>query len=262
MESRFSEKQIQELLKIKEKVLCKKCNQSGYLETRELCDCMKKFVFIKELFYSGIHSEFWKYNFENLEIAVPKIVEKYVENLDIAISKGLGIIFTSEARGTGKTTLMSMIGKEAVIKQKKVFYCFLQNIMDDKFTETKEFEKRIRQSDLVLIDEIDKTTFKKDSVIKSHFEILLRTLLSNGKSVLMSTNGTREEIDETFGMNSYFYGYLKTIEVSGENIRSKRGDKWDDLIVERKKYQEIVDIKDAERFIQEREKNEPTNRDY
>jgi len=253
MSREYSEKQLAELQKIKTEVLCRKCNYAGYKDDKTLCDCMKKFIFIKELYFSEIPYEYWKFYLdEGLKEKLPSTIHLYCERIPTAIEKGLGMILTSVKRGSGKTTAMAIAGKAGIILGKRVYYTFFQNIIDDRFSENKDVEERIRNSDIILIDEVDKSVMKKDSPLKAHFEILIRSLASNKKSIIFATNGNDAEIGELFGMNEYFKGYFKLVSMFDENFRDTRKEKWDSAIKENQNYKNCVDMRDVEEFIKNR----------
>ena len=212
---RFNNKEIEELSVIKEKIV-KKCENKNCVDfgfDEKNCLCYKLFIYIKELFYSKIPKEYWTLTLNNLEVEniYKSYTKKYIKYIDNAIENGQGLIFSGVKRGIGKTTLMSMIGKKAIIKGYDVFYTIAQNVIDDRFSEEHDILGRVEKCDLLLLDELDKIMMRSESNIPKQLENLLRSTLPNKKAILIGTNFVEEEIKEKFEITSLIKRYLKVI---------------------------------------------------
>jgi len=227
---KYTEKQFLKLVRLKKKIVesHKKCKGVGYLKSvKNPCECMKVFVYVKELVYSQIPIDYWMLNLKdlNVDITYKKVVEQYIKNIDNAIEQGLGIMFLGD-RGIGKTSLGVEICKEAIAKRYNVFYELAQKIVKDEFTEEKRILKRIEEADLIFIDEFDKVAMRENSNIPKQIENLLRELLPNGKSIIISTNYSDHEIEETFRITSLIKRYIELMPMEGEDYSEKKQKEW------------------------------------
>lgn len=230
---KYSEKELSYLMKLKEKIIHshKKCKGVGYLEFLQPCECMKVFLYVKELFYSKIPMDYWNLSLEELIVdnTYKKIVDDYIDNIDNAMSQGLGIIFSGD-KGIGKTSLMCEIAKSAIVRRYNVYYEIVQNIIDDRFNDEQAIINRVKQSDLVLMDEFDKVIMRNESNIPKQIENLLREILPNRKAILIGTNLDEEEIERKFQITSLTKRYMKIIYVVGEDFSEKRQKDWLDRL--------------------------------
>ena len=233
MVERFSRKEVEELIKLKENIL-EQCHDEkcpGF-NTVEACKCFKKFVYLKELMYSKIPQDYWLLTLKELHInnIYKQYVKKYVKNLNTAIKSGLGILYCGPKRGIGKTSSMSIIGKEAIKRGYNVFYVLAQNIIDDRFSDETDIVKKIKECDLLLIDELDKIMMKIESNIPRQLENLLRDILPNKKAIIICTNYTEEEVETKFKIISLLKRYMKIIPMDGKDYSDKLTNKWDDRL--------------------------------
>lgn len=263
MESnKYTEKEKAYLLALKEKIVShhKPCEGKGYTDSQMTpCECMKVFKYLKALYYSHIPADYWNLTLDELHV-VPqykKIVRDYIENIDNAIGKGLGIMFLGD-RGIGKTSLVSEIGKHAVIRRYEVYYEIMQNIVDDRFTDAQAINSRLRNADLIIIDELDKVLMRENSNIPKQIENLLRDLLPNGKSVLLCSNLNESEIEQRFNITSLVKRYINMIQMTGEDYSEQKQKGWLDKLKNKDDHLFTTNIRAmAEKFYQfEKRSNE------
>lgn len=231
---RFNERDVQFLLSIKDRTIgsCEECSD-GWIEDLTPCRCRKSFVFLKELYYSRVPYEFWdnRVVLEKIEPKVSAVVVKkylhYIRAGNILSGKGLGLLGPN---GVGKTTIFSEIGKEAIIRGLKVIYLTAQNYIDAKMLNNyAELDLVEKQSDLILLDEIDKPYRKKGSdYVISQVENLLRETLPMNKVLCLGSNWTEKEINEFFGDSifSIMRGKIKFLTLLGEDKREEKQDSW------------------------------------
>jgi len=228
--SKYTKKEIMFLSELKENIVRshKKCDGLGWLKTSEACSCMKILKYISALTYSKLPSDYWTLSLDELEVETQnkKLVSDFIKNLDNAISRGLGIMFSSEQRGIGKTALICEIGKAALIKRYNVYYQIAQNIIDDKFTEEQNIIKRIKECDVLIIDELDKIAMKQESNIPKQLESLLREILPNHKTILIGTNYTENEVEEKFKIISLIKRYIEILPMQGKDYSEIKQKEW------------------------------------
>jgi len=257
---KYTEKQKLFLLNLKQKIVGnhEPCKKTGYTDDKMTpCVCMKVFKYLKSLYYSNIPSDYWGLSFNELQIDVSykKLAKEYIDNLDNAIEKGLGIMLLGE-RGIGKTSIVTQIAKYAIIKRYEVYYEIMQNIVDDRFTDSQKIIDRIKNADLVIIDELDKVLMRENSNIPKQIENLLRDILPNGKSVLICTNLNEEDIEEKFNIMSLLKRYINIVPMMGEDYSDKKHKSWSDRLKNKEgQYLKEYIIKMAEQFYQNEKKS-------
>ena len=232
--NKYTEKEKAFLINLKEKIVKRHstCKGTGYTDSEmTLCECMKVFKYLKSLYYSHIPSDYWDLTFDELHVSTSykKIVHEYIENLDNAIQKGLGIMFLGE-RGIGKTSLVAEIAKAAVIKRYSVYYEIMQVIVDDRFTDSQTVTRKIKNADLVIIDELDKVLMRENSNIPKQIENMLRDILPNGKSVLICSNLNEDEVESKFNIMSLIKRYINIVHMEGEDYSEVKQKTWTDRL--------------------------------
>lgn len=228
---KYTEQQLNYLLNLKHDVVenHKSCNGSGYIKkTQEQCICMKIFTYLSNLYYSQIPIDYWELDLNQLSVKISykKFINDFINNIDNALKQGLGIVFMGD-KGVGKTSLMCEVGKYAIANRYSVFYEVSQNIVDDRFTETKEKTNRIMNSHLVIIDELERIMMRKESNIPTQVYNLLKSLLPNRRSVLIGTNLENEDdIDNKFDTSSLMNRNLEFLHIDGEDYSDKKRERW------------------------------------
>lgn len=160
---------------------CKKCNTSGYLEGGVLCDCLRTITMKYALMCSNIPKEYQNVSFDKFHAQKdPGLVQikKYVEKLDNAKKKGIGLHIHSKKPGAGKTMLASCVLLEAIKRGYYVWFTTLEQLADDIKLGFKDERKRkiinwaMFKTDFILIDEMAKfqSTDWKDSKINDFIQ--------------------------------------------------------------------------------------------
>lgn len=269
MSNEYSQKEISELVSIRNSIqsLCRKCGGEGHLilgglskgrggggaaATWGRCECLHRFNYVSELYYSKIPREYWSISVKDSKVdkQYKQIFKHYVNNIETAIEDGLGMILSSPQRGIGKTTSMCIIGKYAIQKGYKVFYTIAQNIIDDRWTDDHKVLDRIYECDLLLIDELDKIIMAAQSNIPKQLENLLRGILPNRKATIICTNFTESEIEHKFKIVSLLKRYTNIIPMEGEDYSDELQKKWFNRL-ERKDFDYNSDVlkKETQTFI-------------
>jgi len=227
---KYTEKEKLFLNRIKSKTIdnCKLCN-NGFKEDRTECDCLITFYFIKELALSKIPESYWFLEFKELKIksSIKMLISEYIKNINNALDKNLGFTFFG-TNGTGKTSVMSVIGIQTIIKQKRVLYIRMKEIFDNIFKEDETLKERIKSADLILLDEFDKLYHKSQDWNIYNIDDFIRENFDR-KSIIICTNfAGGEEIKEIYGDSilSKILEFNKFVPFSGNDFRKEMNDKW------------------------------------
>jgi len=223
---------------------CKKKCQDGWISDLPAflkndvlcCDCRKIFIYLKELVYSRIPREYWHLKLSDLLLKPPHVkllFLKYLKNFDNAVDKGLGLGFIG-SNGVGKTSLLCELGKEAIINGYGIIYVTTQDYMEYKMNGDDYNINRIEESDIILLDEIDKPYRKKGSdYVLSTLENFFRNNLPKNKVIHIATNWQEREIKEELGDSVYsiILRKLKLLHILGEDMSKKINDEWENKLV-------------------------------
>lgn len=245
-------KDIEFLEKVKTKIVKhhKKCGGSGYYfkeDKTHKCECMQIISYMIDLRKSNIPIDYWNLTLDLLETKkkYKKEVKKYIEKIDNAIERGVGLFLTSPTRGVGKTSLACEIGKAAIMKRYYVYYNLMQNVVSDKFTNDQEIIEKIKFSELIIIDEIDKVIMRKESPLVLQIENFLRELLPAGKTIILCSNASFDEIENQLKIGSLIQRYMKIIEIEGNDFSKKRNKNLDELLDKKFDYLSEVMVNNA-----------------
>lgn len=176
------------------------CGGTGYVPAAQegqvyRCVCMILFRYVKELIKARLpKSPYWTLTFDDLKIndTAKMFAETYMENLDRAIANGLGFVLHGP-NGTGKTSTMVEIGKEAIVRGYNVRYFTMATLVNAKLGKDTDLVEDLEFGDILLIDEIDKINSKK---LAGLIEEFLRRMSNAGKSMILGTNWNEEEIPQ------------------------------------------------------------------
>jgi DNA replication protein DnaC len=238
LESRFEPSQFKKLSLLRSSLLkvCKICEGRGYIlkeQFDEPCECIIIFKYIKELIVAGIAQKYWTLELEKLQIKKTyiELLQEYIKHLDIAAKKSLGFLFIG-ANGVGKTASLAELAKAAIVRGYRVQYITAERYLLESAKQVESLDiQKIEACDFLLLDELDKAYIKEgSSYAPKKLEDLIRRSLSNGKSVSIATNMTKEGIVETFGDSflSMITRYLKVVPFVGEDISTQLQKNWFD----------------------------------
>jgi DNA replication protein DnaC len=238
---------------------CEVCKGEGRVSVKdelELCPCMVVFDWICELKDAGIPDEYWPLRLKDLSVkrSLRDQVEQYCEHLDNAVKGGLGFLFLGPL-GLGKTSMMSCIGKAGLVQGRKVVYTTVQKYIDSvqTFKDDNPFVARVKEADVLLLDEIDKVYVREGSDwVRKRLEELLRTSIPYHRAVVMATNWDEEDLAGIFGdsVMSLLRGHLKFCNMDGEDYRTKLADRWEERLTDAKQtnYRHPVIIAEAKTY--------------
>lgn len=216
---------------------CDLC-EDGYLPPEipgelNLCRCMRVFLYLMELVKSKIPMDYWGLTLNELQVDEEYriFVEFYLERLDKALARALGVIFFG-TNGIGKTSLMCEIGKAVITHGRRVQYFTVQQYIDGIKGDSPIIQEYIN-ADMILLDEMDKVYIKKgSSFVGKSLEDFLRRSLSSGKSIIACTNYDIDAFSKTFGDStvSMLKRRSKFIEIEGEDYSEALHDSWETVL--------------------------------
>ncbi len=201
---------------------CDTCKDTGYLENREKCNCLKQELVTRAYRMSNLGNVLKKENFHNFNIDIfsnnkypgedmtPRenmidiagISEGFISNFEEP--NGDNLLFYGTT-GLGKTYLCNCIAKALLDKNKIVIYQTAFTILD--ILERRRFGKSNNElsdyqynllfdSDLLIIDDLG--TEVTNTFTNAEIFNIVNTRIIGGKKTLISTNLTPKEISEIY----------------------------------------------------------------
>ena len=235
-----------------EKYDCDICSDTGFDDNGRRCECLKRLI-NKYIIQNSNMSEVMKsqrfdtFNF-NLYSTVRLTPENITENKHINkiynFCKEFADKFDEEHSnlllignaGTGKTFLSSCIANRALERGKTVYYQtayplfeLMENIKFGKNNDDPEAAadmaytaKYLRQVDLLIIDDLG-SEFTTQFTAAAFFD-LLNARLTSGKSVILSTNLSLDDLETLYSrrVSSRLQGEFQIIRTIGDDIREKK----------------------------------------
>lgn len=162
-------------------------------------------------------------------------VKKYVENLDYAFDNNIGIFFYG-ANGVGKSTLASLIVKEAYRRRYKAKRCtFTEYITEFSKTWNTDraehggeddalglFYHNFKAVDFLVIEELGKE--RESELALTTLEDLLRYREEKGLPTIICSNLSPKKVEERYAKSNFslLRGNFQAIQLKGEDLRPNK----------------------------------------
>lgn len=188
---------------------CPTCGTTGRYRWKGIlreCDCRKQLNLHKHYLAAGVGVSYQRLSWDDYEgdPYVKQMCDQYVEGADQAVSRGLGMMLHGTF-GSGKTLAMNLLIKSLIHKG---YDCYATTFasMIELFTagwrspeEQRWFQRKIVQSDVLLLDDLGRELKRNTKLSESTFDDVLRTRVQTGKVTFITTNLTPDEVDEGYG---------------------------------------------------------------
>ena len=156
-------------------------------------------------------------------------VEKYLDNLVGMMEQGIGLYLWSAEHGTGKTSIASLIAKEALRYGKTVFFeesSRLKGMLINKeqFEEGTSIEERMMMVDVLILDDVGKEYRTSSGYAENVIETLVRARVQKVKTTIMTGNVHPKDMQKIY--SEHFSALLKEsvvpVNVTGHDFREAR----------------------------------------
>ena len=200
---------------------CKTCNDTGYLDNGNKCNCLRQKLVSRAYKMSNIETNLLKDNFKNFDINIFKeeafenesmtprenmidivgIAESFIGDFEEKNDDNLLFYGTT---GLGKTFLCSCIAKALLDKDKIVVYQTAFTILEilerkrfgrDKDKTSYEYDL-LFDADLLIIDDLG--TEVSNTFTNAEIFNIVNTRIIKGKKTIISTNLTPKEISQIY----------------------------------------------------------------
>lgn len=194
--------------------------------------CSRALRLIDSMVESNIPAGYWFVKmdgFEGPEI-LNKIVKLYISDICDSYNKGLSICLAGN-QGTGKTMSSVCVLKAALKKDFSAYYITASDMMAEmtNYESNREIRKILRDSDFLVIDEVDSRFFPSDAqkeLFSSIYENIFRYRTHNNLPTIICTNETQSILDVFYGHSIQAIGslhkqYLKIYPIAGIDHRKR-----------------------------------------
>ena len=196
---------------------CPTCDKTGTYRWRNDdhdCDCETQLALAKHYYASGIGKTYQTLSWEDLDDdRIYAQVRGFVENPEY-VRRGRGLILTGSL-GSGKTMVATLILKQ-LVRQGYTCYSTLFSQMIEMYTagwrsneERKYFNQKVVEADVLLLDDVGRELRRSNALQESTFDSVLRSRVQNGRSTLITTNMTLEELGAEEGYGSAILSLLR-----------------------------------------------------
>ena len=196
------------------KYSCPDCSDSGYINGRTMCHCLREALVKATIASSGMGRLIEKQSFDNFSLQPysydKAILDRMTYNLEIAKKyaqefreKGGNLLLVGTT-GTGKTHISTAIAREVISQGFDVIYDSAQNIIAD--FETDKFKSgygpytpksdKYLECDLLIVDDLG-TEFSSAFSTACIYN-LLNTRQNKGLATIISTNLSGRELQERY----------------------------------------------------------------
>lgn len=156
-------------------------------------------------------------------------VEKYLGSILEMLDQGIGLYLWSTENGTGKTSIASLIAKEALRYGKTVFFeesSRLKGMLINKeqFEEGTSIEARMMMVDVLILDDVGKEYRTSSGYVENVIETLVRARVQKVKTTIMTGNVHPKDMQKIYSED--FSALLKEsvvpVNVTGHDFREAR----------------------------------------
>jgi DNA replication protein DnaC len=182
----------------------------GRAEVRDYrCPCAKQFILYRRMLHSGIGLALQRLDWDDGNGIPPEPfarVTRYADNVERYVHAGIGLVLSGEARGVGKTMCAALVLKDLICNHGVHGYMTTFSALLDAYTDgwpspaaRADFVARIRNAQVLLIDDLGREQRGRISVAGSALEDLVRHRCQHALPTLLTTNLTQAEIASGYG---------------------------------------------------------------
>lgn len=219
---------------------CPECGDTGYIGV-DMCDCLKRALVIEGIKSSGIGNLFQRQTFDTFDLEYYKsnihsqqqmraIFSRCVEYVDEFDDTSRNLLLIGNT-GLGKTHLSTSIAGAVIERGFDVVYETVINLFSD--FEAERFGKGPKENadsnptekyftcDLLIIDDLGTELTNQFTV--SVLYNLINTRLNRGKSTIINTNCTHDELRKNYDdrLTSRLFGEFEVMLFIGDDVRYK-----------------------------------------
>jgi len=181
---------------------------------------------VADLRRANVPENYWYCTIASIpeELEYRKKVVSYYAQMESFLSKGIGLYLFSSDNQTGKTSIAIALLKRALKLKKTAFFSeagTLKNALakNEEFDDQMLLEQRIKNVDLLVIDDLGKEYRTSSGYAENTFENIFRHRIQSLKPLIVTGNMFPKDIEKTYSTSlaALLKGSLIPIQVSGYN---------------------------------------------
>lgn len=188
---------------------------------------------------ANIPELYWDANLDKIpdHMAYKEKVSNYLSKFQTMMGEGVGLYLWALENGTGKTSIASLVAKEALRYGHTVYFeessrLKTKLVNRDQFEEGTSVDERIAMVDLLILDDIGKEYRTSSGYAENVIESLVRTRVQHKKVTIMTGNLNPKDMQKLYSGD--FAALLKEsvvpINVTGHDFREERAKKLAQLL--------------------------------
>lgn len=201
------------------------------------CDCNSQRILHRYFTYCGIGMRYQRLGWLDVTHVDPVARDKvfdYADHAGAYIHTGLGLNLYGKDMGTGKTMLATLLLKQLLSAGIDGYFTQFNELLDSHTAtwgnnpeERAWFAKRIRNTGVLVIDDVGRENVGRLNVAEAMFDTVIRARHDACKPTIITTNKTPEEFESLYRSNimSLLSGVCRLVPVAGSDYRPIESDK-------------------------------------
>ncbi len=213
---------------------CDICQDTGWVGSR-MCVCMRRAISLLEYEKSGLSALMKTQSFDSFDLSYYQGMDRVSMARNAELLRRFAEDFSQDTAdswlllggtGLGKTHLSTSVAKVVIDKGFSVTYLSAQDLISvferSRGTSEREELADLTDCDLLIIDDLG-TELTNNYTVSCIYSVI-NTRITAGKSTLVSTNLTQEELRSRYAdrITSRLFGEYKPLLFSGRDIRAQR----------------------------------------
>lgn len=180
---------------------------------------------------ANIPERYWNVRFSEIPEGLDyrEKVGKYLSDLPDMLDKGIGLYLWSLQNSTGKTSIATLVIKQALRHRKTAFFeesGRLKNLLikGDNFEEGVTIENRVLNVDVLVIDDIGKEYRTQSGFAENQLETIVRARVQNMKTTIMTGNVHPKDLKNIYSedFSALLRESMVQLNIVGHDFRAER----------------------------------------
>lgn len=184
-----------------------KARVDGQIDDFE-CDCRGQWKMHRWLLNAGLGLSYQRRTIDDVESAqVLEAIAEATQNTAREMHRGIGTTLWSQGRGNGKTLAATLILKQVMATGVDGYFSQFNDLIEFSTrgwrdpSEQAWFARRVRNVDLLVIDDIGRENKGRVSVVEAMLDQVIRHRVASSKPTIITTNLTPDEMQNGYGPN-------------------------------------------------------------
>lgn len=173
----------------------------------------------------NLPARYWSVKFSLVPASAPyrEAVRSYLAQVRQMRAHGVGLVLWSPSNGTGKTSLAALVAKQMRRAGLTAYFTRTDSLQEDmiegrRYNEETTVRERVREVDLLVLDDFGKEHKARSGFTENWIESLLRDRVQALRPTVLTTNLAPEQIKGVFSLDlaNVMKEAFLTVQVPGE----------------------------------------------